>query len=157
MHSSYEHVPLPQLRAPRVAAGIRRIVFVEPYPKSRARDLHDDSIALSAEESADKIAFEPFVGLAPRRYLDYFDAASREELAGQARKTAEGAIRDFDKVEAIPLFTDLVVPDDLRPLLPAYRQRELIALQRFNDLRARGAVANHRSTEYNNDDDTGKG
>jgi len=140
-----------------VAAGIRRIVFVEPYPKSRARDLHDDSIGFPAEESADKITFEPFVGLAPRRYLDYFDATAREELAGQARKTIEGAICDFDKLNAVPLFTDLVVPDDLRPLLPPYRQRELIALNRFDDLRARGVVADDRSTEYNNNDDTGKG
>jgi deoxycytidylate deaminase len=59
-----------------VAAGISRVVFVEPYPKSRALELHDDAIILKHEnESASgnhKVEFEPFVGLGPQRFLDLF-------------------------------------------------------------------------------------
>lgn len=53
-----------------VAAGISRVVYVEPYPKSRALDLHDDSITLDGEKN--KVAFEPFVGVGPRRFVDLF-------------------------------------------------------------------------------------
>ncbi|MGD0347716.1 MAG: anti-phage dCTP deaminase [Terracidiphilus sp.] len=57
-----------------VASGIRRVYYVEPYPKSKARDLHSDAICFdldSAEESG-RIPFLPFIGIGPRRYLDFF-------------------------------------------------------------------------------------
>jgi deoxycytidylate deaminase len=59
-----------------IAAGIRRVVYIEPYAKSRAADLHDDAIAV--EESpgpSDKVQFEPFVGIGPRRYFDLFSTS----------------------------------------------------------------------------------
>jgi len=59
-----------------VAAGISRVVFVEPYPKSLAMDLHPDAICLAHEDddgtSEGKVRFEPFVGIGPRRYIDLF-------------------------------------------------------------------------------------
>jgi hypothetical protein len=55
-----------------VAAGIERVIFVEPYPKSLATTLHDDSIAIDDEEAKDKVRFLPFVGVAARRYFDLF-------------------------------------------------------------------------------------
>jgi deoxycytidylate deaminase len=57
-----------------IAAGIKRVYYVEPYPKSKARDLHSDAICFDekkAEESG-LIPFLPFVGVGPRRYLDFF-------------------------------------------------------------------------------------
>lgn len=64
-----------------VASGIKRVVYVEPYPKSRALELHDDSIVLIGEseeennektEMGNKVIFEPFIGVGPRRFLDLF-------------------------------------------------------------------------------------
>lgn len=59
-----------------VASGISRVVFVEPYPKSLAPDLHSDSIFLANEEDVSqanhKVKFEPFVGVGPRHFLDLF-------------------------------------------------------------------------------------
>lgn len=59
-----------------VAAGISRVVFVEPYPKSRALELHDDAIVLKHESKSasgnHKVEFEPFVGVGPRRFVDLF-------------------------------------------------------------------------------------
>jgi deoxycytidylate deaminase len=59
-----------------IAAGISRVVFVEPYPKSRAMDLHSDAIFLAHEsdmkQKKGKVCFEPFVGIGPRRFLDLF-------------------------------------------------------------------------------------
>jgi deoxycytidylate deaminase len=58
-----------------VAAGIRRVVFVEPYPKSRALQLHEDSIIFvetPTVSTENKVSFEPFVGVGPRKYIDLF-------------------------------------------------------------------------------------
>jgi deoxycytidylate deaminase len=58
-----------------VAAGIRRVVYVEPYPKSKVAELNDDSIAIGfseEEQEEKKVRFEPFVGVGPRRFFDLF-------------------------------------------------------------------------------------
>ena len=54
-----------------VAAGIRRVIYIEPYAKSRASDLHSDAISVDREELG-KAPFLPFVGIGPRRYFDLF-------------------------------------------------------------------------------------
>src|SRR5205823_3680095 len=59
-----------------VAAGIRRLVYIEPYAKSRTADLYPDSIAIE-QDSGDKVQFEPFVGVAPRQYMKLFPMAQR--------------------------------------------------------------------------------
>jgi deoxycytidylate deaminase len=61
-----------------VAAGIERVIYIEPYAKSRAEELHNDAIVV--EEKAMKpsrggkwrIPFTHFVGIGPRRYFDLF-------------------------------------------------------------------------------------
>lgn len=67
-----------------VAAGVQRVVYIEPYEKSLAVDLHGDAIALDdhgqprARPDAERdglpprVVFEPFVGVGPRRYFDLF-------------------------------------------------------------------------------------
>ncbi len=64
-----------------VAAGIVRVVYVEPYPKSLALSLHKDAITLAGNEDQNvtgspqerqKVRFEPFVGVGPRMFLDLF-------------------------------------------------------------------------------------
>ncbi|MEO9061417.1 MAG: anti-phage dCTP deaminase [Nitrosospira sp.] len=69
-----------------VASGIKRVVYIEPYPKSKARQLHQDSICVDPPvASVDQVNFEPFVGIAPRRYQDIFDAReNRKDNEGRA-------------------------------------------------------------------------
>jgi cytidine deaminase len=69
-----------------VAAGLKRVVYIEPYEKSQALDLHDDAITVSAHgdgaaradreeergHSPEKVVFEPFMGIGPRRFFDLF-------------------------------------------------------------------------------------
>ena len=56
-----------------IAAGIVRVVYVEPYPKSKALEFHDDSIASGKPgESENLVRFVPFVGVGPRRFFDLF-------------------------------------------------------------------------------------
>jgi deoxycytidylate deaminase len=54
-----------------IAAGIEKVYFVEPYPKSKAGTLHNDAISID-EPVAGKLPFLPFIGVAPRRYFDFF-------------------------------------------------------------------------------------
>jgi deoxycytidylate deaminase len=54
-----------------INAGIKRVVYVEPYPKSLAGELHDDAISLEGGP-AKKVKFEPFVGIGSRRFMDLF-------------------------------------------------------------------------------------
>jgi deoxycytidylate deaminase len=55
-----------------IAAGIRRVFYIEPYPKSLAARLHDDAILIDPDVPDHRVAFMPFVGIAPRRYLELF-------------------------------------------------------------------------------------
>jgi len=67
-----------------VASGIKKVVFLEPYPKSLAGNLHSDSIVI---EGADRgkyskypgVNFEHFDGVSPRRYRELFERASRKD------------------------------------------------------------------------------
>lgn len=63
-----------------VSSGIARVVYVEPYPKSRARHLHGDAIQVDVQKPVSgPVIFEPFVGIAPRQYQDLFDARDRRK------------------------------------------------------------------------------
>jgi deoxycytidylate deaminase len=83
-----------------VAAGISRVVYVEPYPKSLAFQLHYDSISLEEKgwshhvtlSCRTKVIFEPFVGVGPRRFYDLFSltlGAGREVKRKEKRKSGE--------------------------------------------------------------------
>lgn len=68
-----------------VAAGAKRVVYIEPYPKSRAKDLHDDSIAVDSHELVDgKVTFQSFSGIAPRKYGAMFEMVDRKKKDGTA-------------------------------------------------------------------------
>ena len=54
-----------------VAAGIKEVMFVEPYPKSKALDFHKDAITLEKGEK-NKLRFKPFVGIGPRNFINLF-------------------------------------------------------------------------------------
>jgi deoxycytidylate deaminase len=71
-----------------VAAGIDRVVFLEPYPKSLFQKLHNDSITFETDLD-DKVLFEPFIGISPRRYRDIFEKKSRKHKSGKAMEWYE--------------------------------------------------------------------
>jgi len=80
-----------------VAAGIRRVVYIEPYPKSLVNELYPDSIEIDPDsEDATHVSFQPFVGVSPRRYLDLFS------IGGLDRKDRLGKIVKWDREVAKP-------------------------------------------------------
>lgn len=58
-----------------VAAGIVQVKYVEPYPKSYATKLHGDSIEADGKKHYQKVHFESFVGIGPRKFVDVFSTA----------------------------------------------------------------------------------
>lgn len=63
-----------------VAAGIKRVVYIEPYEKSLALELHSDSICQSDKDSSsNKVLFENFEGVAPKRYAKFFGHERRRK------------------------------------------------------------------------------
>jgi hypothetical protein len=98
-----------------VASGVGRVVYIEPYAKSLAVQLYPDSIAVDKSDwSAGQIQFEPFVGVAPRRYMDLF--------AMQERKGRDGKVIPFDRKKAFPR---------LEGSPRAYIQNETVALAKL--------------------------
>lgn len=57
-----------------IAAGITKVVYIEPYPKSKAGQLHHDAVCFTEklDPRDDRIPFVPFVGIGPRRFFDLF-------------------------------------------------------------------------------------
>jgi deoxycytidylate deaminase len=80
-----------------VASGLRRVVFLEPYPKSYAQKLHSDSITFDLSEQS-KVLFQPFIGISPRRYRDIFEKRKRKNASGKALRWYEG--------DPVPLIED---------------------------------------------------
>ncbi len=69
-----------------VASGLVRVVFLEPYPKSYASQLHRDSISVEEDGDTSKVRFEPFIGVSPFRYRDLFEKGRRKYSGGRAQK-----------------------------------------------------------------------
>ncbi|TCQ84589.1 anti-phage dCTP deaminase [Pseudomonas sp. JUb52] len=65
-----------------IAAGISRVVYIEPYEKSLAMKLHADAISVEGA-SRDKVFFDNFEGVSPTRYTNLF-------AFGDRRKDEEG-------------------------------------------------------------------
>jgi hypothetical protein len=86
------------------------VVYIEPYPKSRALDLHEDSMKLGRsmgssrdEASPKKVSCEPFVGIAPRRYLELFTSSKADRTQEDGSPTKWETLREG----AFPKFTGL--------------------------------------------------
>lgn len=111
-----------------VAAGIRDVVFVEPYEKSRTAELYGDSISVEpAEPSPSRANFRAFVGVAPRRYMEFFESFG-------ARKSTDGKIKNVDEMAATPrirrlvftyTFAEAFVVDETKPPPSPSRARSI--------------------------------
>ena len=60
-----------------LASGIRQVIFMEPYPKSKAKQLHKNEIEIE-KSSETRVSFVPFLGISPFRYRDIFEKKSRK-------------------------------------------------------------------------------
>jgi cytidine deaminase len=85
-----------------VAAGIAKVVYIEPYPKSLAQELYSTEIRVDDEGPQDPaVVFEPFVGVSPRKYLSLFRMRAR-------KVQASGVALKWDPTAAVPRFQTAV-------------------------------------------------
>jgi deoxycytidylate deaminase len=96
-----------------VAAGIKRVVYIEPYPKSLALDLHDDAITTVDKSKEDKVLFLQYEGLAPKNIIRIYKSETSRKYDGKAI--------ELDRREAIPIS---------RSPLDGFAQREQIVIER---------------------------
>lgn len=86
-----------------VAAGLDEVVFIEPYEKSRTRELYSDSVSVEPQEpSHSKVNFRAFVGVAPRKYMDFFQALN-------SRKTVSGKVLDIEDISNEPRIKRIIL------------------------------------------------
>jgi cytidine deaminase len=70
-----------------IAAGIRKVVYLEPYAKSRARGLYSEEISLDSlngKEEEGKVVFFAYTGVAPRQYQQLFSMSERGAKKGKS-------------------------------------------------------------------------
>jgi len=112
-----------------ITAGIRRVTYIEPYPKSMAAKLHKDAIILGTRKNKNdrRIPFEAFVGIGPRRFFDLFSL--KLGRGSEVRRKENGRVVKFDRSISTPRIQ----------LLPSsYLMREQLAAEnvrrRIDDL-----------------------
>ena len=110
-----------------VAAAMTTVTYIEPYPKSRALDLHEDSISLE-DEKGNKVVFRPFVGVAPRAFERLF--SMRDADGGTIERKNHAGAPILDRVHMrsrMPYFSALqkesIVASKLTELTPKEERR----------------------------------
>ncbi|MBL4796115.1 MAG: hypothetical protein JKY50_01740 [Oleispira sp.] len=82
-----------------IAAGIKRVVYVEPYPKSMAEELYERSVIVDGRSNESKhidaVLFDPFVGISPEKYMEFFSMPVRKDNCGNNM--------DWDKRKSSPI------------------------------------------------------
>jgi len=64
-----------------IDAGIRRVLYIEPYNKSKALEFHKDSLSTRDEDSEKKVIFQLFSGISPNLYEKFFKKIKRKNNA----------------------------------------------------------------------------
>jgi len=84
-----------------IAAGIMKVMYVEPYPKSKAAVFHPDAITFSRDKEREMVRFQPFIGVGPRRFFDLFSMhlSSGREVD---RKDDDGNVVEWHEKGALP-------------------------------------------------------
>jgi len=109
-----------------VASGVSRVLYIEPYPKSFATILHEDSInSDGSSDETGKVSFEPFVGIGPRRFVDLF---SMTLSSGRKLKRKDnGVVKPWERTSA-----ELRVP--MTPL--SYLEAEVMLVQQLDNIKS---------------------
>ena len=78
-----------------VSSGIKRVVYIQPYPKSRAAELYPDSISIDPKDIPEgKVLFQTHTGIAPHLYSRAYSDFKK--------KDKKGNVIPWDKRFALP-------------------------------------------------------
>lgn len=79
-----------------VAAGIKDVIYIHPYRKSKAIQLHHDAISENPENRQERVLFRQYDGVAPHIFLKCFSATrDRKSNANFVKKTLSQATPIF--------------------------------------------------------------
>tara|TARA_R110002051_G_scaffold126633_1_gene200271 strand:+ start:585 stop:2198 length:1614 start_codon:yes stop_codon:yes gene_type:complete len=99
-----------------IASGVERVVYIEPYPKSLAIELHDDAIHdLTFTENQDagqkRVRFEPFEGVGPARYFSVFLMGDERKENGiyKPRQSTQKLPADAESLDAFATLEKRVI------------------------------------------------
>jgi cytidine deaminase len=95
-----------------IASGVKKVVYMEPYPKSKAKVLFADEIEIESNNDPNRVSFVPFLGISPLRYRDIFQKGKRKSN-GKANKWYHGKPRPLVDVD-FPSYTTTTEPWALR-------------------------------------------
>lgn len=96
-----------------VSSGIKRVVYVQPYPKSLVYELYPDSVSVDGMNCDGKVIFETLKGVTPNGYKIAFKQSN-------PRKNQDGSIIDWDPLSSAPTFISYY---------PHYRPLEITSAQ----------------------------
>ncbi|WP_432718625.1 anti-phage dCTP deaminase [Pectinatus frisingensis] len=82
-----------------IAAGINKVVYIEPYPKSKALEFYKEEISENNTDFDQKVIFEHFIGVGPLKFIDLF-ALSSTRWYDKKRKGKDGKNTVWDKEKA---------------------------------------------------------
>lgn len=79
-----------------VASGIYKVLYIEPYPKSLAIDLHSDAVSTNESKFGTLVVFLQYTGIAPKNILKLFHS-------GLSRKDPMGKVINVEQKTAMPV------------------------------------------------------
>lgn len=106
-----------------IAAGIRKVTYIEPYPKSKAYQFYGDSISNEGKDLGKKVVFSPFIGVGPTRFVNMF-SMKYGTLRDRKRKDKSGIITKWEKRTA-------EMRDQLLPT--SYIDRETVCALKYGE------------------------
>lgn len=77
-----------------IGAGIKQVIYVEAYPKSRALELHPDAIVEDIESDS-YLTIKKFQGIGPRRFHDLFSQTLTSGKIIERKLEDEGMKRSY--------------------------------------------------------------
>ena len=103
-----------------IGAGIQRVVFIEPYEKSRAYELYETEIEIKTlnesleEKNPKRVHFIPYVGISPRRFQELFAWVPRKMSdVDNGPRALDGRLVDWERQQ-----------EELAALAPKLREDE---------------------------------
>lgn len=81
-----------------IAAGVERVVYLQPYSKSLVEELYPDSVAIDEHPKAKRVVFETLKGVTPNGFKRAFHKRDK-------RKNDDGTAKQWDPTHAVPTFS----------------------------------------------------
>lgn len=80
-----------------IMSGIKKVYYIEPYPKSLCLDLHKDAITENEEES-DKVQLLMYEGVAPKSFIKFYQLISDDRKIKVSKPQIKKEIKPKHKV-----------------------------------------------------------